>query len=122
VRVTSAWTDRRDLPGQTANHGCTVNPCKFRGSDRLVLAAIAGRGRHGTFGFGPGLKHYSHFPGVHERAADVSIFRTGIESDQPVAVLAVGLEAVADSLRPLSKYLRAFRAFDSYFFVDHEMP
>jgi hypothetical protein len=29
--------------------------------------------------------------------------------------------SVADILRPLSKYLRAFRAFDSHFFVDHEI-
>jgi hypothetical protein len=35
---------------------------------------------------------------------------------------AVRLEPVADFLRPLSKYLRAFRAFDFYFFLDHEMP
>jgi hypothetical protein len=39
-----------------------------------------------------------------------------------IAVLAVRLEPVADFLRPLSEYLRAFRAFDFYFFVDHEMP
>jgi hypothetical protein len=33
---------------------------------------------------------------------------------------AVRLEPVADFLRPLSKYLRAFSAFNFYFFVDHE--
>jgi hypothetical protein len=37
-------------------------------------------------------------------------------------MLAVRLEPVADFLRPLSEHLRAFRAFDFYFFVDHEMP
>jgi hypothetical protein len=35
-------------------------------------------------------------------------------------VPAVRLGPVADILRPLSEYLRAFRAFDFHFFVDHE--
>jgi hypothetical protein len=36
-------------------------------------------------------------------------------------MLAVRLEAIADFLRPLSEYLRAFGAFNFYFFVNHEM-
>ncbi|HEY4836164.1 MAG TPA: hypothetical protein VII07_15985, partial [Bradyrhizobium sp.] len=55
-------------------------------------------------------------------AADIFVFRRGIERNQPIAVLAVGLEPVADSLRPLAENLRAFRAFDFYFVVGHEMP
>jgi hypothetical protein len=37
-------------------------------------------------------------------------------------VLAVGLESVADVLRPLPEYLEAFGTFDFDFFVDHERP
>jgi hypothetical protein len=74
------------------------------------------------FVFGLGIKRHSHLLGAHESAADIPIFRTGIERNQPIAVLAVRLKPVADFLRPLSEYLRAFCAFDFYFFVDHEMP
>jgi hypothetical protein len=94
--------------------------CNSRG--RLELAAIGDRGRGGAFGLGPGFKQHSHIPGTHESPADVSVFRTAIESDQPVAVQTIYLKTVADFLRPFSKYLRAFRAFDFYFFVNHEMP
>jgi hypothetical protein len=87
-----------------------------------VLTAIAGRTfRHG-FALGPGLKRHSQLSGAHESPADISVFRTGIERNQLVAVLTVRLEPVADFLCPLPEYLRAFRAFDSYFFFDHEMP
>jgi hypothetical protein len=75
-----------------------------------------------TFGFWPGFKHHPHFFGVQESAADIFIFRTGIERNQPIAMLAVGLESVADFLRPLPEYLRAFRAFDFDFVVGHECP
>src|ERR1700730_16728975 len=77
--------------------------------------------RH-TFVFGPGFNRHSHLFGAHESPADIPVFRTGIERNQPIAVLAVRLEPVADFLRTLAEYLRAFRAFDFYFFVDHEMP
>jgi hypothetical protein len=36
-------------------------------------------------------------------------------------VLAVCLKSVADILRPLSEYLRAFGAFDFDLIVDHEL-
>jgi hypothetical protein len=87
-----------------------------------VLTAIAGRTFRRGFALGPGLKRHSQFPGMHESPADISVVRTGIEGNHPVAMLTVGLEPVADSLCPLPEYLRAFRAFDSYFFFDHEMP
>ena len=74
------------------------------------------------FVFGLGFKRHSHLLGAHESPADIPIFRTGIERNQPIAVLAVRLKPVADFLRPLSEYLRTFCAFDFYFFVDHEMP
>jgi hypothetical protein len=75
-----------------------------------------------TFGFWPGFKHHANLFGARESPADIPVFRSGIERNQPIAMLAVRLEPVADFLRPLSEYLRAFRAFDFYFFVDHEMP
>jgi hypothetical protein len=68
-----------------------------------------------------GFKRHSHVSGAHESPADIPVFRTGIESNQPIAVLAVRLKPVADFLRPLPEYLRAFCAFDFYFFVGHEM-
>jgi hypothetical protein len=71
---------------------------------------------------GAGFKRHSQLFGAHERPADILIFRTGIERNQPIAMLAVRLKSVADFLRPLSKYLRALRAFDFDFFVDHELP
>jgi hypothetical protein len=89
--------------------------------DQLVLTAIADRDLLRTYALGPGFKCHSHFFGAHQSAADISIFRTGVERNQLVAVLAVGLEAVADLLRPLPEYLRALRALDSYFILDHEM-
>jgi hypothetical protein len=66
-----------------------------------------------------GFKCHSHFFGALEGSADISIVRTRIEGNEPIAVLAVRLEPIADFLRPLPEYLRAFRAFDFYFFVDH---
>src|SRR5438105_7988068 len=71
--------------------------------------------------FALGFKRRSHFLGAHESPMNIFIFRAGIEHNQPVAVLAVRLEPVADLLRPLAEYLRALRAFDSYFFVHREM-
>jgi hypothetical protein len=88
----------------------------------LELASIADRGLRRTFAFGPGFKHRAQLFGAHKSAADIFVFRTGIERNQPIAVLAVGLEPVADFLRPLSEYLRALRAFDFYFVVGHETP
>jgi hypothetical protein len=60
------------------------------------------------------------FTGTRQRTADVSILRRGVEGNQAVAVHAVDLKAIADSLRALAKNLRAFRAPDSDFFIDHE--
>ena len=90
--------------------------------DKLLLTEIADRALQHAFVFGLGIKRHSHLLGAHESAADIPIFRTGIERNQPIAVLAVRLKPVADFLRPLSEHLRASRAFDFYFFVDHEMP
>jgi hypothetical protein len=89
---------------------------------KLDLASIADPALRQNFAFWPGFKHHAHLFGAHESPADIPIFRSGIERDQPIAMLAVRLEPVADFLRPLPEYLRAFRAFDFYFFVDHEMP
>jgi hypothetical protein len=83
----------------------------------LELAAIVGLALRQTF-----LKRHSHLFGAHESPTDIPVFRTGIERNQPIAVLAIRLEPVADFLGPLSEYLRALRTFDFYFFVDHETP
>jgi hypothetical protein len=63
-----------------------------------------------------------HFLGVRQRAPDISIFRTSVEGDQPVAMCAIDLKPVADFSRMLPKHLRAFRAFYFDAFVDHESP
>jgi hypothetical protein len=76
--------------------------------------------RH-TSVLGPAFKCDSRFFGTHESPTDVSVFRAGIECNELIAALAVRLEPVADLLRTLSKYLRALRAFDFHFFVDHEI-
>jgi hypothetical protein len=62
------------------------------------------------------------FPRAGERAADVGILRAQFKRDQPVAMLAVGLKAVADLLRPLAKYPGALAAPDFYFVIDHWIP
>jgi hypothetical protein len=89
--------------------------------DRLELTAIADLAWRRRFFSRLGFKRHSHVSGARESPADIPVFRTGIESNQPIAVLAVRLKPVADFLRPLPEYLRAFCAFDFYFFVDHEM-
>jgi hypothetical protein len=85
------------------------------------MTRFGDRALRDTFVFGTGFNRHSYFFGVLESPADISIFRTCIECNQPIAVLAVRLEPVADFLRALSGYLRAFRASYFYFFVDHEM-
>jgi hypothetical protein len=76
--------------------------------------------RH-RFVLGPRIKRHSDLFGAHESPADIPVFRTGIERNQTIAVLAVRLKPVADFLRALSEYLGAFRAFDFYFFFNHEI-
>jgi hypothetical protein len=88
----------------------------------LELAAIADLALRRGFALGPVFKRQSHLFGAHESPADIPVLRAAIERNQPIAVLAVRLEPVADSLSPLPEYLRALRAFDFDFFVDHEMP
>jgi hypothetical protein len=94
------------------------------GRDELELAAICDgslcRLRQ-TGAFALVFKRQSHFPGAQERFTNISVFRIAVERNQPIAMRTVGLKPVADSLGALAKYLRAFRAFDSDFFVDHEM-
>ncbi len=89
---------------------------------KLELASIADRALRQTFALWPGFEYRAQLFGAQESPADIPVFRTGIERNQPIAVLAVGLEPVTDFLRSLAEYLRAFRAFDFYFVVDHEMP
>jgi hypothetical protein len=88
----------------------------------LKLASIADHALRRTFVFWPGFKHRAQLFGAHERAADILVFRRGVERNQPIAVLAVGLKSVADFLRPLPEDLRALRAFDFDFVVGHECP
>jgi len=92
----------------------------IRRENGLELAAIAGLVFDHGFALGLGFKCRPYLSGARQRPADVSVFCTDIERDQSIAVLAVRLKSVTKLLRALSKYLRAFRAFDLYFFVDHE--
>ncbi|MGZ5874909.1 MAG: hypothetical protein ACXWKP_22645 [Bradyrhizobium sp.] len=87
----------------------------------LKLAAVGDLAWRRGFGFGR-FECRAYLFGAREGPADISIFRTDIKRNQPIAVLAVGLESVADPLRPFAEYLRAFGAFDFHFFVDHECP
>jgi hypothetical protein len=107
---------RPALPERKAKPKYDARP----GRDKLELTAIAGRAFDRTSGFRPCFKCHSYLFGAHQGPADISIFRRAVKRNQPIAVLAVGLESVADPLRPLSKYLRALRAFDFHFFFDHE--
>jgi hypothetical protein len=66
------------------------------------------------------LQRQPHFLGAHERFANISVVRTVVEGNQPIAMPAIGLKSVADPLRAKAKDLRAFRAFDFDFIVDHE--
>jgi hypothetical protein len=94
----------------------------IRSHSNLELAPIPNRALRRTLGFWPRFKQHAQLFGVQESAADIFVFRTGVERDQPIAVLAIGLESVADFLRPLPEDLRAFRAFDFDFVVGHECP
>jgi hypothetical protein len=115
----SPWAKARTVravPTTYLELSCTVGR-------KLELASIADGTLRRNFVFRPGLKqHHAHLFGVHESPADIPVFRSAIERNQPIAMRAVGLEPVADFLRPLAEYLRAFRAFDFYFVVDHENP
>ena len=53
--------------------------------------------------------------------SDVGVFRTELEGDQPVAMLAVDLKTGPDLLRALPKYLGALRAFNSDLVINHEI-
>jgi hypothetical protein len=67
------------------------------------------------------FKRNSYFFSAHEGTTDIPVLSTCVERDQSVAVLTVRLKSVADILRPLSEYLRAFGAFDFDFIINHEM-
>ena len=69
----------------------------------------------------PGFERNSHFSSAHESATDIPVLRGRIEGNEPIAMLAVHLKSVADSLRSLTEYLRALRAFDFDFVVNNEM-
>ena len=87
-----------------------------------MIRAIADLAWRHSFVLGLSFKCRAHFFGAQESPTDVSIFRGRIERNKPIAVLAVGLESVADFLGALPENLRALCAFDFYFVVDHEMP
>ena len=97
----------------------------FRKRGALVLAAIGDRSLCRLFltgGLALGLYRQSYFLCAHQRFANVSVFRIVVERNQPIAVRAVRLKPVSDSLCTLAKSLRALRAFDSDLFVDHATP
>jgi hypothetical protein len=91
-----------------------------------VLAAVHDRHRSGFRGdrsrFAGSLDLVTNLLGATQRLADIAILRGRIKRDQPIAVRAIGLEVGADSLCSLAEDLRALRAFDSDFVVDHDRP
>ena len=68
------------------------------------------------------LDHRADLLGVDQGFSDIAVIHRRIEGDQAIAVLAIGLKTRAYPLRALAKDLRALRAFDSDFVVDHECP
>jgi len=98
-------------------------PLRFYTTKTLSrLGAVRARACSHNLTLELGFQRHSHFFGAHESPADIYIFRSGVKRNQPIAVLTVRLKPVAYSLRPLPKYLRAFRALYFDFFVDHETP
>jgi hypothetical protein len=95
-------------------------PNRHRG-EKLKLTADCRAFRH-TFFFGLRLEDRSHLFGGRKCSPDISVIRIGIERNEAIAVLAIQLRPVADRLRPRSENLRAFRAFDLHFLIDHESP
>jgi hypothetical protein len=112
--------------------GATVSPLQASKSeaesdarpdgDELELTAIGNRACRHACGFGLIFKSHSDLFGALQGPADISIVRSAVERDQPVAVLAIRLESVADLLGPFPEDLRALRAFDFDFFFRHECP
>jgi hypothetical protein len=86
------------------------------------LASVADRALRQTCVFGPTLKQHAKIFGAHKGFSNISIVRTGIKSNKPIALWAVCLKPIPDFLCPLSEYMRALRAFYSHFFINHEMP
>ena len=83
------------------------------------------RGRRGLGVAGSlaaGLDRQPKLLGADQGFADIAVFDRQVEGDQAIAVLAIGLKTRAYPLRALAKDLRALRAFDSDFVVDHECP
>jgi hypothetical protein len=64
----------------------------------------------------------ANFLGADQSFADIAVIDRHVEGDQAIAVLAIGLKTRAYPLRALAEHLRALRAFDSDFVVDHECP
>jgi hypothetical protein len=62
------------------------------------------------------------FSGVHERSADVPVFRAAIKRNQTIAVLAIRLETGAKLSCPFPKNLRALRAFYPHLLIDYGHP
>jgi hypothetical protein len=58
---------------------------------------------------------------VNERAPDIWILGSGIEGDQPIAVWAIGLKAIAELVCSIPKHHRAFGAFDLDLILTHGM-
>src|SRR5579863_8096486 len=92
----------------------------------LVLAAVHHRDRGGLLGNrgGPAglLEHRADLFGVDQGFADIAVVHRHVEGDQAIAMLAIGLKTRTHPLRALAEDLRALRAFDSDFVVDHDAP
>lgn len=76
-------------------------------------------GKTSSWRLGSRFERRSDLSCARQRPSDVRIFRTELEGDEPVAVLAVDLKTGPDLLRALPEYLRALRALNSDLVVDH---
>jgi hypothetical protein len=105
ARSDSVWPRQRTIRRASQDSDGPADP-----SDRCFRSRLEAR-----------FEQNPDFTGTCQRAADVPILRRGVEGNQAVAVHAVDLKTIADSLRALAKNLRAFRASDPDFFIDHEI-
>src|ERR1700682_571778 len=96
-----------------------------RASRKLQVCVIdpapAGKASSRRLGLGSHFQRRSDFSCARQCPTDVGVFRAELEGDEPVAMLAVDLKTGPDLLRALPEYLGALRAFNSDFFINHEI-
>src|SRR5216684_8200547 len=90
----------------------SITPCRRQTRVKKTLSWRLGRRC---------FERRSDFSCARQCPSDVGVFRTELEGDEPVAVLAVDLKTGPDLLRALPEYLGALRALNSDLVVDHEI-